>query len=147
MGEIRKHGDMKRVLAGLPLFFSIATLLAQRVSPQATASATPNPADAAAVAAVGAGIFGMYGVCCVFQALLFAAVLAGWIFLGIWIMNDAKSRQSENAQLVTILGWLVPVVGLIVHLVTRPNVKLVVCPHCKKKRIEGSAVCPHCGQP
>ena len=27
--------------------------------------------------------------------------------------GDAKSRQSENAQLVTILGWLVPVVGLI----------------------------------
>ena len=61
-------------------------------------------------------------------------------------MRDAKSRQSENAQLVTILGWLVPVVGLIVHLATRPNVRLVVCPNCKKKRIEGGAVCPHCGQ-
>ena len=61
--------------------------------------------------------------------------------------GDAKSRQSENAQLVTILGWLVPVVGLIVHLATRPNVKLVVCPNCKKQRIEGSTVCPHCGRP
>jgi hypothetical protein len=67
--------------------------------------------------------------------------------IAIWIMRDAKSRQSENAQLVTILGWLVPVVGLIVHLATRPDVKLVVCPNCKKKRVEGSAVCPHCGQP
>ena len=74
-------------------------------------------------------------------------MIAIWLFVAIWIMRDAKSRQSENAQLVTILGWLVPLVGLIVHLVTRPNVNLVVCPHCKKKRIEGSPVCPHCGQP
>jgi hypothetical protein len=147
MGEIRKHGDMKRILAGLVVFFPVASLLAQRVSPHATASATPNPADAAAVAATTAGIFGMYGACCLFEVLLFAACITGWIFLGFWIMNDAKSRQSENAQLVTILGWLVPVVGLIVHLSTRPNVNLVVCPNCKKKRIEGSAICPHCGKP
>jgi len=91
----------------------------------------------------GAAAAGVFGGVCIFQLIMIAI----WLFVAIWIMRDAKSRQSENAQLVTILGWLVPVVGLIVHLATRPNVNLVPCPHCKKKRIEGSAVCPHCGQP
>lgn len=140
---------MKRFLAGLPLFFPIANLLAQRSSPSATAAAssTPNPAEAVAVATAAAGLAGMGFACCFLCLLLIAVCIAAWIFVAIWIMRDAKSRQSENAQLVTILGWLVPVVGLIVHLASRPNVTLVVCPNCKKKRLEGSAICPHCGQP
>jgi heme/copper-type cytochrome/quinol oxidase subunit 2 len=133
---------MKRFLSGLPLFFIVASLFAQRSTPSANSS--PDSAEAAAAAA---GIAGVGFACCFLYLLLIAGCLAAWIFIAIWIMRDAKSRQSENAQLVTILGWLVPVVGLIVHLATRPNVKLVVCPNCKKKRIEGSAVCPHCGQP
>jgi heme/copper-type cytochrome/quinol oxidase subunit 2 len=133
---------MKRFLSGLPLFFVVANLFAQRSTPSANSS--PDAAEAAAAAA---GIAGVGFACCFLYLLLIAGCLAAWIFVAIWIMRDAKSRQSENAQLVTILGWLVPVVGLIVHLATRPNVKLVVCPHCKKKRIEGGLVCPHCGQP
>lgn len=133
---------MKRFLSGLPLFFMVANLFAQRSTPSANSS--PDSAEAAAAAA---GIAGMGFACCFLYLLLIAGCLAAWIFVAIWIMRDAKSRQSENAQLVTILGWLVPVVGLIVHLATRPNVNLVTCPHCKKKRIEGSPVCPHCGQP
>ena len=39
------------------------------------------------------------------------------------------------------------VIGLIIHLATRPKGNLVPCPHCQKKRLEGLAVCPHCGQP
>lgn len=133
---------MKRFLSGLPLFFLAATLFAQRSTPPASSS--PDSAESAAAAA---GIAGVGFACCFLYFLLIAGCLAAWICVAIWIMRDAKSRQSENAQLVTILGWLVPLVGLIVHLATRPNVNLVVCPHCKKKRIEGSPVCPHCGQP
>jgi TM2 domain-containing membrane protein YozV len=133
---------MKRFLSGLPLFFLVANLLAQRSTPSANTS--PDSAESAAAVA---GIAGIGFACCFLYFLLIAGFLAVWICVAIWIMRDAKSRQSENAQLVTILGWLVPLVGLIVHLATRPNVNLVVCPHCKKKRIEGSPVCPHCGQP
>ena len=133
---------MKRFLSGLPLFFLVANLFAQRSTPSANSSP-----DSAAAAAAAAGVAGIGFACCFLYLLLIAGCLAAWIFVAIWIMRDAKSRQSENAQLVTILGWLVPVVGLIVHLATRPNVNLVVCPHFKKKRIEGSPVCPHCGQP
>jgi len=137
---------MKRFIPRLPVFLIGAAVLPQYESPPPAAS-PDTAAEAAAVTAAVAGIFGVYGACCLFQVLLFGCMLAGWVVLGIWIMNDAKSRQSENAQLVTVLGWVMPIVGLIIHLATRPNVNLVVCPNCKKKRIEGSAVCPHCGQP
>ena len=129
---------MRKLLCGLSLFLTVAHLPAQ------SASSTPDAAEAAAAAA---GLAGMGFACCFLYFCLIAGLLAAWVCVAIWIMRDAKSRQSENAQLVTVLGWLVPLVGLIVHLATRPNVNLVVCPHCKKKRIEGSPVCPHCGQP
>jgi hypothetical protein len=135
---------MKRLISGLPLFFTAANLLAQGSSP--TASSSPNAEDAAAAVAAATGV----GVACCFAYFLCIAVALGaWIFTAIWIMRDAKARNSENAQLVTILGWIPAtwVVGLIVHLVTRPKGNLVPCPHCQKKRLEGSAVCPHCGQP
>jgi hypothetical protein len=135
---------MKRFLLGLPLFFTIPNLFAQTATP---AGSPLDPEAAAAVAAAATGLAGMGFACCFLYLLFIAVCLAAWIFVAIWIMRDAKSRQSENAQLVTILGWLVPVVGLIVHLATRPKVNLVVCPNCKKKRIEGSPVCPHCGRP
>lgn len=135
---------MKRFLAGLSLFLIVPNLFAQTASP----AGSPLDAETAAAAAAAAtGLAGMGFACCFVYFLFIVGCLVAWVFIAIWIMRDAKSRQSENAQLVTILGWLVPVVGLIVHLATRPNVTLVPCPHCKKKRIEGSPVCPHCGQP
>jgi hypothetical protein len=94
--------NMKRLLFGLPLLFTAVTLLAQDTTPG-------QISDAAA-----AGIFG--GVC-IFQLIMIAI----WLFVAIWIMRDAKKRQSPNATLVTVLGWLIWPVGLIVHLVTRPK--------------------------
>jgi hypothetical protein len=133
---------MKRFLSGLSLSFLAANLFAQRTTP-----ATNSSPDSTESAAAAAGLAGMGFACCFVYLLFIAGCLAAWICVAIWIMRDAKSRQSENAQLVTVLGWIVPIVGLIVHLATRPNVNLVVCPNCKKKRIEGSPVCPHCGRP
>jgi hypothetical protein len=133
---------MKRFILGVPFLFTAANLLAQRSSPSPN---SPSAEDAAAVAgAAGVGL-----ACCVLYCLLIAVSIGAWIFTAIWIMKDARSRNSENAQLVTILGWIPAtwVIGLIVHLVTRPKGNLVPCPHCGKKRLEGLATCPHCGQP
>jgi SNF family Na+-dependent transporter len=140
---------MKRFLCALPIFVATATLLAQRATPTATPGSSPSAEEAAAAAAAAAGLFGVWGACCIFQLLFYAVAIGGWIFTGIWVMNDAKSRNSENAQLVTILAWIpfTWVIGLIVHLVTRPKGNLVPCPKCQKKRLEGLATCPHCGQP
>jgi hypothetical protein len=138
---------MKRSICALPLFFTAANLLAQRATPHASSS--PSADDAAATAAAVTGAAGLGIACCFAYFLCIAAALCAWIFTALWIMKDAKARNSENAQLVTVLGWIPPtfVVGLIIHLATRPKGNLVPCPHCQKKRLEGSAVCPHCGQP
>jgi hypothetical protein len=136
---------MKRFLFGLPFLVGAANLLAQRTSPSERPSYSPSAEDAAAVA----GAAGLGLTCCALYVLLILVSVGAWIFTAIWIMKDAKSRNSENAQLVTVLGWIpfTWVIGLIVHLVTRPKGNLVPCPNCQKKRLQGSAVCPHCGQP
>ena len=138
---------MKRSISALPFFLVTASLLAQGYSP--SPSSTISAEDAAAAAAAATGMAGMGLACCFLYILVIAGSIAAYIFSAIFIMKDAKARNSENAQLVTILGWIPAtwVIGLIVHLVTRPKGNLVPCPHCQKKRLEGSAVCPHCGQP
>src|ERR1700731_4286219 len=104
---------MKRLLAVLPLlFFTAANLLAQNSSPAPDDSATPAQISGGALA-------GVFGAICLFYLILIAI----WLFIAIWIMRDAKRRQSPNATLVTILGWIpvTTIIGLNVHLVTRPK--------------------------
>ncbi len=104
---------MKRFLPALPLFFSVSTLLAQSPTPDdTTAAATATPPSAAAIAALtGCGLLP-----CVARFLF-------WIIVAIWVMKDAKKRNSPNATLVTVLAWIpaTTLIGLIVHLVTRPK--------------------------
>ena len=97
---------MKRLLLGSPLFiFTASALLAQDASP------TPEISGGALAAICGAG-------------LLFPLIgLAIYLFIAIWVTKDAKRRNSPNATLVTVLAWIPPtnIIGLIVHLVTRPK--------------------------
>lgn len=108
---------MKRLISGLPFLFTATTLLAQAATPDdstATASATPDIDKAAA------GIAALIGgtVC-----IIWIVFLVIWLWIAIWVMKDAKRRQSPNATLVTVLAWIpaTTVIGLIVHLVTRPK--------------------------
>jgi small-conductance mechanosensitive channel len=96
---------MKRLLFGSSLtFLTASAMLAQTDSP------TPTELSGAAAA-------GLFGGVCIFQLIMIAI----WLFVAIWIMKDAKKRNSPNKTLVTVLGWVVWPVGLIVHLVTRPK--------------------------
>ena len=97
---------MKRLLFGLPFLFTAVTVLAQ-----ATTDSPAQLSDAAA-----AGIFGSM---CIIQLI----GVALWLWAAIWVMKDAKRRNSPNATLVTVLTWIpfTWVIGLIVHLVTRPK--------------------------
>ena len=140
---------MKRLIPALSIFFAAANLPAQLTTPTATPSYSPTAEEAAAAAAAATGLAGLGFVCCFLYALVIILAIGGWIFTGIWVMKDAKARNSENAQLVTVLAWIPFTwwLGLIIHIVTRPKGNLVPCPHCQKKRLEGLATCPHCGQP
>ena len=73
--------------------------------------------------------------------------LAIWIALAFWVYQDAKSRGMDNAILLTIVTAITGILGLIIYLLMRPKGILVPCPSCAKKRLEGSAKCPHCGNP
>ena len=99
---------MKRLLFGSSLFILTASaMLAQIESP----SPTPEISGGALAAICGAGI-------------LFPLIaLAIYLFIAIWVTKDAKRRNSPNATLVTVLAWIPPtnLIGLIVHLVTRPK--------------------------
>ena len=122
---------MKRFLPTLPFLFAVTNLLAQDSTPE----------DAAKGGAV-AGLIG--GTCgCIFGLV----GLAVWIFLVIWVYKDAKSRGMDNAVLLTIVTAITGLLGLIIYLLMRPKGNLVPCPSCQKKRLEGSAKCPHCGNP
>ncbi|MGZ4984737.1 MAG: hypothetical protein ACXWFY_01890 [Chthoniobacterales bacterium] len=120
---------MKRFLPVLLLSLGVGNLLAQ-----------DSDTDKAAGAA-GALIGGTCG--CIVCLVVFAI----WIALAVWVYKDAKSRGMDNAVLLTIVTIITGILGLIIYLLMRPKGNLVACPHCQKKRLEGSAKCPHCGQP
>jgi heme/copper-type cytochrome/quinol oxidase subunit 2 len=96
---------MKRLLAPFTLLATAAGALAQDAS----------PSDAAGVAGAIAGC-GIVGV-------VWLIMIGVWIFAAIWVMRDAKRRNSPNATLVTVLTWIpfTWLIGLIIHLVTRPK--------------------------
>src|SRR5476649_2175815 len=100
---------MKRLISGLPLFFTAATLLAQD-----DPTATPIQLSDKAAAGIVAGACGI-------MLIPMLISIALWLWIAIWIMKDSARRQSPNRTLVVVLGWLVPLVGLIVHLATRPK--------------------------
>ena len=117
---------MTRILTAAPLLFAATNLFAQ-----------DNDAAGAAAGLVG-------GTCgCIVVLVCFAI----WIALAIWVYKDAKSRGMDNAVLLTIVTVITGVLGLIIYLLMRPKGILVPCPSCQKKRLEGSAKCPHCGNP
>ena len=102
---------MKRLISGIPLFFTAATILAQ-ASP--SDSSTPTQLSDKEAAGLVAGACGVAMI----PMLIGIAI---WLWIAIWIMKDSRRRQSPNRTLVVVLGWLIPLVGLIVHLATRPK--------------------------
>jgi hypothetical protein len=95
---------MKRLLFGSSLtFLTASAILAQDASP------TPEINAGALAACAGIGL------------IVPLIGLGLWLWIAIWIMKDSARRQSPNRTLVVVLGWLVPLIGLIVHLATRPK--------------------------
>jgi hypothetical protein len=100
---------MKRLISSLPLLFTATVLLAQD-----DPTATPIQLSEKEAAGLVAGVCGVMLI----PILISVAI---WLWIAIWIMKDSARRQSPNRTLVVVLGWLVPIVGLIVHLATRPK--------------------------
>lgn len=73
------------------------------------------------------------------------AVIVLNVLLLVWVARDAKNRGMDNSVLWMVLVMFTGVIGLLIYLLSRPKGEVVVCNHCKNKRLQVSAKCPHCG--
>lgn len=91
-----------------------------------------------------AGAAACFG-CASFMVFIVVGVIALHIILLVWVARDAKNRGMDNSVLWMVLVMITGLVGLIIYLCVRPQGSVVECPHCKNKRLQVSAKCPHCG--
>ena len=117
------------ILAALSLTVPVTSALAQ----------SSRPDDAAAAAG---GL-----ACCGGLGIFFIAVIALNIALLVWVARDAKSRGMDSSVLWMVLVMFTGLIGLVIYIFSRPQGQLVQCAHCKNKRLQASAKCPHCGNP
>lgn len=122
---------MKHLLALFPFLVMVSNLLAQDVDD------SPASEDAGAAGALA-------GVGC--SCIIMLVALGIQVAIAVWVYRDAKARGMDNAILLTVLTIFTGLLGLLIYILMRPKGNLVPCPSCSKKRLEGSAKCPHCGQ-
>lgn len=108
---------------------------------QAIVSAANQPGDDAAAAAGLLGCLGCGTVFLIIPVILFVVQIA----LLVWVARDAKSRGMDSAVMWMIFVFVVPIIGLVVYLFSRPQGNLIPCASCANKRLEAAAKCPHCG--
>lgn len=114
------------------LVVSAIALAAARVAAQS------NDDAAAAAACAGCGGFFLF---------ITVGIFALQIALLVWVARDAKSRGMDSSVIWMLFVFLVPVVGLLVYIFSRPQGAMVKCAECGNKRLQVSATCPHCGKP
>jgi hypothetical protein len=83
---------------------------------------------------------------CGCMVVVAAVLVAGglWVWMIIYVVNDAKSRGEEQAVWVIVLlftHWL----GLLIYLLARKNGPKVPCWHCGRRSLHALAQCPYCG--
>ena len=86
--------------------------------------------------------------------LIYLLVLAVMLGIGIailvvifrFIKRDAIARGMPNASTMPWLA-LLGLLGLVIYLLMRPQGNVLPCPTCGLQRMQGLAVCPHCGRP
>jgi hypothetical protein len=87
----------------------------------------------------------------VLSTLLFAiipifilAVIVLYIVMLVWVARDAKARGMDGGVWL-FLVLFTGLIGLLIYVLSRPQGNLVPCAKCANKRLQASAVCPHCG--
>jgi hypothetical protein len=124
--------ELRRIALSCGLTLMPALLLAQQQPRRG------RPEDAAAPCAA-------CGACGGGLMLGFIGIIILNIVLLVWVARDAKARSMDSAILWMILVMFFGPLGLVLYVFSRPQGNLIECPHCKNKRLEASAKCPHCG--
>lgn len=125
------------VSLGSPVYKGLTRVPAQRASPRSTPETFPS-----ADAGPGACLAGCGG-CGALVAFVVGLIVVN-ILLLVWVARDAKARGMSS------IGWLFLIfffglIGLIIYIFARPRGAVVPCATCGNKRLQVSAVCPHCG--
>lgn len=68
------------------------------------------------------------------------------VYLMIWVARDCRNRSDDAGALWAFVVFLIPLIGLLVYLSSRPKGFLEQCRHCPNKRLPYVASCPHCGR-
>ena len=80
-----------------------------------------------------------------FFVFIVVAAIAINIALLVWVARDAKARGMDSSVLWMVLVMFTGLIGLLIYLFSRPQGNIVQCAHCGNKRLQASAICPHCG--
>jgi uncharacterized membrane protein YhaH (DUF805 family) len=104
------------------------------------ATALLHDADDAAGAVACAGCWGFFFLIIVLTFVLQIAIL-------VWVARDAKARGMDAAVIWMLFVFLVPVIGLLVYVFSRPLGVIVKCAQCNNSRLQTLSVCPYCGRP
>ncbi len=105
----------------------------------AVATALLRDSDDAAGIAACAGCWGIF-----FLGILLTFVLQ--VAILVWVARDAKARGMDAAVVWMIFVFLVPVIGLLVYVFSRPQGAIVKCSQCNNSRLQTLSVCPYCGK-
>ena len=107
---------------------------------RASLAAQPRSDDAGAAAAGALGCLG-FGTFLLLPIILLVVQIA----VLVWVARDSKSRGMDGAAVWMIFVFLVPIIGLIVYILSRPTGAVIKCPSCGNQRLQAAAKCPHCG--
>jgi hypothetical protein len=72
-------------------------------------------------------------------------VAIGYVALLVWVASDARARGMEGAFLWMALVAFTLFIGLLIYVMVRPVGNVATCSTCENRRLQVSALCPHCG--
>ncbi len=64
--------------------------------------------------------------------------------LMIWIYEDSLKRGMPSPAIWILIVVIIPLIGIILYFVLRPQGEMKKCGHCRKEKLEILVECPHC---
>lgn len=66
------------------------------------------------------------------------------ILLVIWIYEDSLKRGMPSPATWIVIVVILPLIGIFIYFVLRPQGEMKKCGHCSKEKLEILVECPHC---
>lgn len=124
------------------LFIIMVSFLLLFLSSYSSLYAQSSDSEGAA-SCLACGTCGSFGVLTfvVIPVVIFILQIA----LLIWVVRDSKARSMDNPVVWMIVVFLVPLIGIVVYMFSRPQGTFEGCQHCSAQKLTTVLKCPHCG--